>query len=397
MPSSDVVVIGAGVFGTWTALLARRAGLSVTLVDAYGIGHPRATSGDETRIIRSAHGPDAWYTASSRRAREAWIELGREAAETIFVRAGCLWFADRDDGFESASVPTFEAVGVPFERLTPDEVTERWPQIATDGLGWALYEPEAGLLMARRGVMAAGRLFARIGGRFELASARPGAVEDGRLTDVVTADGSRIAGGSFVFACGPWLPRLFPTILEPLIRVTKQDVVFFGPPGGDGRFVAEWLPCWVDYRASYYGIPGVDGRGPKIAPDRYGPVFDPSSGERVVDPDSIRMARRYIGRRFPGLSEAPVVETRVCQYETTPDTHFVIDRHPDHENVWLVGGGSGHGFKHGPTVGEEVVGRLGGASPSEGTERFGLSQERPPTVGFRTGGDSIATGFTEYG
>jgi glycine/D-amino acid oxidase-like deaminating enzyme len=286
---------------------------------------------------------------------------------------------------------------VPYESLSPADVAERWPQIATDDLGWALFEPEGGLLMARRGVMAAGRLFARAGGRFELASMWPGAADGRRLVDVVAADGTRLAGGSFVFACGPWLPRLFPEHLGSLIRVTKQDVVFFGPPGGDGRFVAEWLPVWVDYDASFYGIPGVEGRGPKIAPDRYGPVFDPSSGERIVDPDSIRLARRYIGRRFPALADAPVVETRVCQYETTPDTNFVLDRHPDYDNIWLVGGGSGHGFKHGPTIGTAVVARLAGSAPADGEERFGLAAPREPAVGMRTGGDSIVDGFRGYG
>ncbi len=397
MTAPDVVVIGAGVFGTWSALLARRAGWSVTLVDAYGIGHPRATSGDETRIIRSGHGDDAFYTASSRRSRKKWIELGDEAGERIFVECGVLWFAHRDDGFETASSVTFEAEGVPHESITADAVAERWPHIASDEWTWALYEPEGGLLMARRGVMTTGRLFARAGGRFELASMWPGAADGRRLLDVVAADGSRLAGGEFVFACGPWLPRLFPELLENVIRVTKQDVVFFGPPGGDGQFAAEWMPCWVDYDASYYGIPSVDGRGPKIAPDRYGPVFDPSSGERVVDPDSIRLARRFIGRRFPALVDAPVVETRVCQYETTPDTNFILDRHPDYDNVWLVGGGSGHGFKHGPTIGETVVARLSGSPARPGEEQFGLSHTRELATGKRTGGDSIVSGFRGYG
>jgi glycine/D-amino acid oxidase-like deaminating enzyme len=397
LSSSDVVVVGAGVFGSWSALLARRAGMSVTLVDAYGIGHPRATSGDETRIIRAGHGADAWYTASARRSRDGWIELGEEVGERTFVEAGVVWFASRDDGFEAASIPTFEAAGVPHERLSATDLHERWPQIAIVDDGWGLFEPDAGLLMARRGVMAAARLFSREGGRFELAAVRPGSTEERTLVDVVAADGTRLAGGAFVFACGPWLPRLFPDVLGDVIRVTKQDVVFFGPPGGDGRYAAEWMPVWIDYDAAFYGIPGIDGRGPKIAPDRYGPVFDPSSGERIVDPDTIRLARGYIGRRFPGLAGAPVVETRVCQYETTPDTHFVLDRHPMFDNVWLVGGGSGHGFKHGPSIGEIVTTRLNGDPPGAGEERFLLGHRRDTTVSLRTGGDSIARGFEGYG
>jgi glycine/D-amino acid oxidase-like deaminating enzyme len=205
-----------------------------------------------------------------------------------------------------------------------------------------------------------------------------------------------MAADQFVFAAGPWLPRLFPDVAGPLIRVTKQDVVFIGPPAGDDRFGATRLPCWVDYSAAFYGLPATDGRGMKLAPDRYGPVFDPSHGERIVDPESVRLARRYLARRFPELIDAPVVETRVCQYETTPDTHFVIDRHPAFDNVWLVGGGSGHGFKHGPVIGRHVVGRLGGADVAPGEERFGLGHVREPRPGMRTGGDGMVDNWSDW-
>ena len=171
---------------------------------------------------------------------------------------------------------------------------------------------------------------------------------------------TRHAAGTFVFAAGPWLPRLFPELLGPLIAVTKQDVVFLGPRPGDGRFAAEWLPCWVDYDGGFYGIPAVDGRGVKIAPDRDGPPFDPTDGERIIDPDTVRQVRAYARTRFPSLAAAPVVETRVCQYETSPDTEFILDRHPDLGNVWIAGGGSGHAFKHGPVIGSYLVSRLAG-------------------------------------
>ena len=382
--------------GAWTALRAQEAGLRTTLVDAYGAGHPRSTSGDETRIIRSAHGVDAVYTRWARRARDAWIAFGEEHAEELFVEAGALWFGHREDGFETASDTTLRSLDIPVERLSAGEVRERWPQIEIDEPSFAIFEPEGGLLFARRGVAAVARAFVAAGGRFELAWVQPGRVAGRQLQEVVTGTGEGIAGGSFVFAAGPWLPRVFPELLRNLIKVTKQDVFFMGSAGGDGRFAAEWLPCWVDYDAAFYGVPAVDGRGFKIAPDRYGPVFDPSGGDRMVDPDAARLVRRYLARRFPALAEQPVVETRVCQYETTPDTHFLIDRHPDFDNVWLVGGGSGHGFKHGPIIGEYVLGRLGGAPAAEGEERFALDRPRLPQVGVRTGGDSIVAEWHGY-
>jgi len=392
----DVVVVGAGVMGAWTALQARRQGWRTTLLDAFGAGNSRATSGDESRIIRSSHGADSLYSRWSREARETWTALGEAAGERFFVPAGALWFAHAADGFEAASEATLRDLGIPVERLSPAEVRARWPQMATDDVTFAIFEPEAGLLMARRGVAAVARQFEAEGGRFELAWAGPGKRRGRRLIDVAAPDGQRHAADQFVFAAGPWLPRLFPDVVGDLIRVTKQDVIFIGPPAGDGRFAADRLPCWVDYAAAFYGMPTVDGRGMKLAPDRYGPVFDPSHGERIVDPESVRLARRYLARRFPELVDAPVVETRVCQYETTPDTHFVIDRHPAFDNVWLVGGGSGHGFKHGPVIGRHVVGRLAGAALEPGEERFGLGHVRTPRPGMRTGGDGIVEGWSDW-
>jgi sarcosine oxidase len=392
----DLVVVGAGTMGAWSALWAQRAGRRTTLVDAYGAGHPRATSGDETRILRASHGADAFYSRWARRARERWIAFGEEVGESLYQEAGCLWFATRDDGFEAASEAILRGEGIPVERLSPGEIASRWPQIGLDGLVFAVHEPEAGLLLARRGVAAVARAFVAEGGRFELASVHPGRTSGRRLESVIGQDGAEIRGDSFVFACGPWLPRLFPEILADLIRVTKQDVFFIGPRGGDGRFAAEWMPCFVEYDAAFYGIPAVDGRGFKLAPDRYGPVFDPSAGERLVDPESARLVRQYLARRFPPLEHQPIVETRVCQYETTPDTHFLLDRHPGFDNVWLVGGGSGHGFKHGPVIGELVVSRLDGAAPGDGEERFALDRPRQPRAGVRTGGDSMVTTWQGY-
>ncbi len=396
MTLPDLVVVGAGTMGAWTARLAQLSGRQTLLVDAWGAGHPRATSGGETRISRASHGDDELYTRWSRRARDAWIAFGEEIGEPVFVEAGCLWFGSRRDGFETRSATTLERNGIPVERLTPAEIRERWPQVAVGDDELAVFEPEAGFLFARRAVAAVARSVVRLGGRFELAVVRPGRIEGGRLVDVVTADGSRLAAAEFVFACGPWLPRLFPQVVGDLIRVTKQDVFFVGPAGGDGRFAAERMPAWVDYDAAFYGVPAADGRGFKLAPDRYGPVFDPSSGERIVDPDSARLARAYLARRFPDLADRPFVETRVCQYETTSDTHFLIDRHPEWSNVWLVGGGSGHGFKHGPAIGEWVVGRLDGHEPEGDERRFGLDRQASPGAALRTGGDEIARSWSGY-
>ena len=359
--------------GVWTALLARRAGWDVTLLDAWGAGHPRSTSGDETRVTRASHGPDELYTRWSRAALEKWVALGDEVGERLFVQTGCLWFAQREDGFEAASEVTLRRLAVPVERLTLDEVTRRWPGISGEGLVFALFEPEGGALMTRRGVQAAARRLVEEGGRFELAQIRPdfrpdvgdGSAAGGRLGSVASADGRRWEADAFVFACGPWLASLFPETMSGLLNVTKQDIIFYGPAAGDGRYREGGCPTWCEFDGPLYGIPGIDERGFKIAYDVYGPPFDPTTGERLVSPGSIDATRRHLRLRFPGLADAPVVETRVCQYETTPDTNFILDRHPGLENAWIAGGGSGHGFKHGPSIGRYMVGLVEGRTPGE--------------------------------
>ena len=385
----DLVVVGAGVMGAWTAFWAQRAGVATTLVDAWGAGNPRATSGDETRIIRSSHGADSFYAGWSRQALAHWRRFGDEWAEPLFVETGVLWFAGHEDGFEAASIDTLTGLGIPIERVSIDELASRWPQIRTDDLAFAAFEPEAGAVRARRGVLAVTRAFERDDGQVRIASVRPGRIEGGRLIEVTGADGLRLVADRFVFAAGPWLPELFPALLGGLVRVTRQDVLYVGPPAGDDRFDGANLPAWVDYDGAWFGIPGIDGRAPKIGADSYGPPFDPSSGERVIDPASVGAAREYLRRRLPGLADGPVVESRVCQYETTPDTQFIIDRHPELDNVWIVGGGSGHGFKHGPRIGEYVVERLLGAQPNPGEERFSLTHPRGAPPGLRSGSSAV--------
>lgn len=361
--------------GAWTALVARRAGRHVLLLDAHGPGNDRASSGDETRILRSSHGSDGFYAAWSREARRAWIELGEAVGQPLFPRCGALWFAREEGGFERASLATLQAAGIPVERPAPDEVRARWPGVATHDLAFALFEPEAGLLLARRGVAAVAAALEAEGGTVEIGEARPGRAESDRLRDVVLRDGTRRTGDEFVFACGPWLPRVFPDLLGPLIRVTRQDAPTFAVPPGERRFDAPGFPCWIDHATGAYGIGTDDGRGFKCASDLDGPDWDPATGDRTPDPAAIDQARAYLAHRFPPLSGAPVADARVCQYESTPDAEFVIDRHPRWENAWLVGGGSGHGFKHGPVIGRHVVGLLDGAAAEP---RFALRRRHQP-------------------
>ena len=195
------------------------------------------------------------------------------------------------------------------------------------------------------------------------------------LDRVMTSAGAESAT-DYVFACGPWLPKLFPGLLASRIFPTRQEVFFFAPPGGDGRYGPQHLPGWAEFTAGdiYYGMPDVESRGFKIANDVHGPAFDPDTGERRASREGEADVRRYLARRFPALAEQPLVETRVCQYENSANGDFLIDRHPGFANVWLVGGGSGHGFKHGPAVGRYTADLVSG-TPSALEPRFSLASK----------------------
>ena len=372
----DVAVVGAGVFGAWTAYQLRLQGASVLLLDAYGPGNSRASSGGESRVIRLGYGSDVIYSQSAKRSLQLWQQLfaQREHWSTLFQPTGALWLAHEQDEYCDAIIRTLEQLNAKYERLDHDSLVRRFPQLDFGPIAWGILEPEAGVLMARRAVQAVVEQARAEGVVYMTEAIAPPPTTQGPLHSVHTTTGSDIVAKDFVFACGPWLPKLFPDLLGDLIHVTRQEVFFIGVPHGDQRFNLGSLPVWIDFNDLVYAIPNLDNRGFKIAIDAHGPEFDPDSGERVVSSTGLKTMREFLAQRMPLLANAPVTETRVCQYENTSNGDFLIDRHPVMENVWLIGGGSGHGFKHGPAVGEYATGMISGEGKLE--PRFSLASKR---------------------
>jgi glycine/D-amino acid oxidase-like deaminating enzyme len=350
-----VIVVGAGAFGGWTALYLLRRGARVTLVDAWGPGNSRASSGGETRIIRGTYGPNQPYTRMAARALQLWQENQKRWNRPLFRRTGVLWMVAReDDSFEKASLPMLKEAGLPYAEMNYNQLSATYPQVNFEGVRWAIFEPESGALMAREACAAVRDAFLAEGGTYVQASVNPPQIQGGELGGISFSNG-RTEGGAdrYVFACGPWLGNMFPDIIGEKIRPTRQEVFFFGTAAGDIRFNPEKMPIWVDHgERFFYGFPVVERRGFKIADDTRGPLFDPTHGQRVASAEGLASAREHLGLRFPVLKHAPLLESRVCQYENSPDQNFIMDRHPRAANVWLLGGGSGHGFKHGPALGE---------------------------------------------
>ena len=376
-----IAVVGAGAFGGWTALQLLERGARVTLFDAWGPGNSRASSGGESRIMRGTYGPDQPYTATAARALELWQKYERRWKKQFLHRTGVLWMvSSRDDAFERGSLEPLREAGIKFRELSTAQMKKRWPQINFSDVHWGIFEPECGYLDARASCQAVVDAFVAEGGVYRQLAVLPGGLENAPVSSLTLSDGSRLKADHYVFACGPWMGKIFPETLGGVICPTKQDIFFFGPPAGDSRFTDAHLPVWGDHgKRFFYGIPGSDNRGFKVADDTRGQAFDPTSGERVVSQATLKRVREYIAFRFPAMKDAPLIETHVCQYEQTADSNFIVDRHPGLENVWLLGGGSGHGFKHGPALGEtmaELILKDGQPSAAWRLSRFSTKQEK---------------------
>jgi sarcosine oxidase len=369
----DVAVIGAGVFGAWTAWHLTRRAQRVILLEAYGPAHSRASSGGESRIIRMGYGADELYTRWAMCSLVQWKEFFGTEHCALFQETGVLWLAGEHDPRMRETVQTLKRCHVPVEEMDRAALEKRYPQIGLDNVIYGFLEPRSGVLMARRAVAAVVEDFVKRGGEYRLTQvATPRG--SGILPSIFTTAGEEILAGQFVFACGAWLGKIFPDVLGDRIFPSRQEVFFFGIPGGDLRFAPPALPTWLFQHDLFYGMPDLEGRGLKIAFDGHGERVDPDTQSRIVSPQMTETVRKYVARRFPALRNAPIVETRVCQYENTSSGDFLVERHPEMKNVWFAGGGSGHGFKHGPALGEYIAGQiLDGNAPEP---RFSLDSKK---------------------
>jgi monomeric sarcosine oxidase len=373
VPSTyDAVVIGAGVFGAWTTLHLAKRKQRVLLVEAHGPAHSRASSGGETRIIRMSYGSDEIYTRWSQQSLTEWKELFAATGERLFQQTGVLWLSSPGDSTFEKSRDTLHHYGVNHETFQHAELERRYPQFNFEGISLGLLEPESGVLLARRAVACAVKSALRQGAHLQIAKIKTPSGSK-HLDFVETTDGARICAANFVFACGPWLGKVFPEVLGNRIFPTRQEVFFFGTPPGDVRFAPPAMPTWLIPSEEAYGMPDIEARGLKLACDQHGGRVDPDTQSRLASPEGVKWACGFVARRFPALKNAQIVETRVCQYENTSNGDFLIDRHPDFSNVWLVGGGSGHGFKHGPAFGNYTAALMLGEQTPE--PRFSLSSK----------------------
>lgn len=361
----DVVVVGAGAFGGWTSYYLQEMGARVVMVDKYGPANSRATSGGETRGVRSAYGgrPVAelwmrWANEAIARWRRFDEEWGERYLPRMFFPTGDLILRESTEPLLDESMRIWDAMGVPYEVLDGDEVRYRWPVIGnTENVGIAVHEVNAGVVRARRAMEAVATVFTRGGGEIVVAEARKPTGAAGRVSEIELTPGDRLRGGTFVYALGPWFPKVFPELMGNRMRIPLGHTFYFGTPPGSNAYEWPHLPS--------YNVPGCTG-WPALPPDNRGfrvrtggrPPQDPDESVRWVDDEYFDRPLQILETWFPALLRQPLLETRACHYESPIGRNFIIDEHPDHPNVWLTGGGSAEAFKQGPVLGEYIAARV---------------------------------------
>ena len=418
--SPDVVVIGAGIWGSSTAYHLRRMGANVTLVDAYGPGNARSTSGDETRGVRSSYGDktgslgEVW-TLWARESMTRWTafddEWGREFRLNLFHVTGDLIFRSEWDNFQLRCKVWWDKNKIPYEVLKPEDVRKSFPVFAIDDITAILYEPDAGVVRARRATQTVAAAFEKLGGRIVIGRASPAKISNGRLEEIALDTGDTLRADTFIFAVGPWLGKTFPDLFAKKTRVPLGYVCYFGTPVGDHRFtypnipsynfpgVTGWAALPVDNRGfrvrgserapaapatpSQTGVTAASSNAASAAPGRAAPTADsgsnaanaaarpaagadapqqqdPDTSDRWADQRNIDGARRFVAHRFPLLKDAPIAQTHACHYELTSSANFIVDKHPQMLNVWVTAGGNAEGFKFGLKMGDYISRRVMG-------------------------------------
>ncbi len=364
--NGSAIVVGAGAFGGWTALHLLRKGIDVTLVDQFGPGNNQSSSGGETRLIRAFYDKQIYFDQTLR-AVELWKENESKMGQKVFHQTGLLLFNYKPTTPElEVAWPMYKKAGLILEKINAADAAKRWPQISTIGLDHVMYDPQAGYLDARNATIAVKDLFVKEGGKFSQQKVKDFKATSGMATSITLENGQKLEADNFVFACGPWLTRLFPQLTKKF-KVTRALELFFSTPEAESDLMENKLPTWMDrdfdgpFRS--FGVPGSAYRGFKlgITPPNNNNVTDKfDTYDRTISADELKMAQTVLAKRFPKMVGRPLIEYRVCQYTMTPDSDYVLDRHPEASNLWIMGGDSGHGFKVGPAFGELAANTVAG-------------------------------------
>jgi glycine/D-amino acid oxidase-like deaminating enzyme len=373
MNNYDVLVVGAGIFGITAALELNRRGYKTAVIDPGPIPHPLAASTDISKVIRLEYGPDVDYTQMMEEALPAWEEWNQTLGETIFHKTGVTMLTRQPmapGGFEYESYHLLQARDHILERLSSDDIARRFPAWKPGAFVDGYYHAGGGYAESGRVVELLVEQARQQGVSLHLGQTVSELLGETNVTGVRTQDGSTYHAGQTIIAAGSWTPYLLPE-LQSVMKATGHPV-FHLKPDDPTLFASPYFTVFgADVSNSgWYGFPLHPKKGVvKIANHGVGQILNPTRDERLVTDADIRHLRNFLGDTFPALKEASIVYTRRCLYCDTLDEHLWLDRHPEREGLVVAAGGSGHGFKFGPILGQMIADAVEG-QPNRWLSKF---------------------------
>ena len=354
----------------------------VLLLDRYGLGNDYCSSNDVNRVFRYAYGNDEFYTRMAVESLKFWKNLEKESERELLLPTGLLMLQGEDqdaNGFNETSYATLSRMKLGAEQLDAEELVKRFPQFRAE---MGFFDPHGGVLLASKALSALTSLTEKQGGRL-----RKGNVQRlvfGAHSSVETATGETVRFRKLVVTIGPWSNSLLNPRLAAMVS-TRQQLIYFKPQNGLDPFRPG--PCPVFFTDKHYGLPAAGIDGVKVSPKELKDPVDPDKANRSVDDEQIVSCRKVCRRFVPDLADGDVVHSKVCLYDMTENSDFVLDRDPDHPEVVYGYGFSGHGFKFAPLVGTLLSELALDMKPSFALERFSgdPSRRRAPTVGAHLG------------
>jgi monomeric sarcosine oxidase len=354
MSTYDVIILGTGGVGSAAAYTLAKRGAKVLGIDQFPGGHDRGSSHGETRVIRQAYFEHPDYVPLLLRAYELWRELEQEAGVDLLHQVGLLQVGPPNGFVVPGVLEAARLHGLLVESLTGGEVLRRFPGFRVPEGSVGVFEPAAGYLKVERCVLTHLAAAKQHGAEFRFGVTARAWHTDGKAARVVTDQGD-FSAARLIITAGPWAPQLLADLGVPL-QVRRKHLYWF-PTNDPSYHEARGCPTYLYElpHGVYYGFPQIDELGVKVAEHTGGTVIDdPANDPRLLDRADLARVESFLAQYLPSVGR-PMQRRSVCFYTMSPDEHFLVDRHPQHPNVLIVAGLSGHGFKFTGVLGEALA------------------------------------------
>ena len=374
----DVIVLGGGIAGASTAYALVKQGQNVLLIDRFEPGHKQGSSHGDGRIIRFNY-TEAIYVEMAMQVYPLWAELSAESGEDFIIESGLIEYGNASTKEIAITEGVLSQYDIPYERLTPAEAQERFPQFTFEEDSQILFQPGGGVVRATPAVMALWRLVKEKGGTTLTGKPIQSISAEDNQVSVTLENGETLSAKNLVLTAGGWTKKLAAQLNLDLPLTVTQEVLAYFPSKNDSiNHQAGTMPGMIDYNIydgiepHFYSLPMIEIQGVKLGRHHAGSEID-ADNVRYIDHEVVETMKRQITRRYPQLNSEPI-DMQSCLYTDTPDYHFILDKHPQYDNVTIGAGFSGHGFKFGPLLGKILAGLVLGQEAPVALDTFRIKR-----------------------